>query len=260
MRILVFAAAAAMTIVWAQSHNENAPAAFEAASVKPHADGGKRDRTRSIEPGRIIYKDTTLGEFIALAYGVKPYQIAGPEWIVGRSSSVTYDIVATAGKPVPREELERMLGPLLAERFHLAFHRETRELPVFALVLAKSGAKFKDPGDGGASGINPNPDGSLSFRNWSMEKLADWLAVLPGVARPVLDRSGLAGNFSFRANLFGVEKGAPPDAVKRAFADSDAAEVLRTTLPDQLGLKLEPQKAQIETLVIDHADRVPVEN
>jgi uncharacterized protein (TIGR03435 family) len=235
-------------------------AAFEAASVKPNGGSGKRDRTRTIEPGRITYKDTTLGEFIALAYGVKRYQISGPDWIVGSSSSVTFDIVATAGKAVAPDELKRMLRPLLADRFHLQFHRETRELPVFLLLPAKSGARLGEPVNGAEYGISPNPDGGISFRGWSLENLADWLSGLPGVGRPVMDRTGLTGTFSFHANLFGLEKGAPPDAIKRAFLDGDAAGTLRATLPDHLGLRLEPQKAQIEILVIDHADRVPTEN
>jgi uncharacterized protein (TIGR03435 family) len=261
MRITFLAGCAFATAVtgWAQTRTEPA-AAFEAASVKPNGGSGKRDRTRTIEPGRITYKDTTLGEFIALAYGVKRYQISGPDWIVGASSSVTYDIVATAGKAVPPEKLKRMLRQLLADRFNLAFHRETRELPVFMLLPTKSGARLGEPVNGAEYGISPNPDGGISLRGWSMENLADWLSALPGVGRPVLDRTGLTGTFSFRANLFALEKGAPPDAIKRAFLDGDAAGTLRTTLPDQLGLRLEPQKAQIEILVIDHADRVPTEN
>jgi uncharacterized protein (TIGR03435 family) len=261
MRITIFAATAvlgALAAGWAQ--NDAAPAAFEAASVKPNAGSGKRDRTRSIEPGRITYEDTTLGEFIALAYGVKRYQVSGPDWIVGGSSSVTFDVIATAGKPVPPDQVKRMLRPLLAERFHLQFHRETRELPVFVLMADKGGPKLGDPVQGVEYGISPNPDGGISFRGWSMENLADWLSALPGVGRPVIDRTALAGTFSFHANLFGVEKGAPPEAVKRAFLDGDAAGTLRAALPGQLGLKLEPQKAQIEILVIDHADRVPTEN
>jgi uncharacterized protein (TIGR03435 family) len=236
------------------------PAAFEAASVKPNRGTGKRDRTRSIEPGRITYMDASLGELIATAYDVKRYQISGPDWIVSQSSAVSFDVVATTGKPVPPEELKRMLGPLLVERFHLAFHRETRELPAYALLAAKSGPKLQDPGDGGPSAISPLPDGSVSFRNYTVGSLADWLSLLPGVGRPVLDRSGVLGSFSFHANLFNVEKGAGPAAVKRAFVDSEAAETLRITLPEQLGLRLEGLKAPIEILVIDHADRAPAEN
>jgi bla regulator protein blaR1 len=243
-----------------QTPAETTPPAFEAASVKPNRATGRRDRTRSIEPGKITWLDATLGDLMATAYGVKRYQLSGPDWIVNASSAVTYDVAATAGKAVSAEEVKRMLGPLLAERFHLVFHRETRELPVFALVLAKGGPKFKEPGDGGAPVIGPDGEGGLSFKNWSMEGLADWLTMLPTLGRPVIDRTTLAGNFSFRANLFNLEKGTPPDELKMSMRNSDAGDTLRAMLPDQLGLKLEPQKAALEILVIDRAEKVPTEN
>lgn len=241
----------------AQTHADTSTSAFEAASVKPHTDTGRRDRP-SIEPGRITCLDTSLGELLMMAYGVKRYQISGPDWIV--SGSVTYDVVATAGKPVGVQEVKRMLGPLLADRFHLVFHRETRELPVFALLVAKSGPKFKDPGDGGDSRVRPDGEGGLLFNNLSMADLADWLSMLPSMRRPVIDRTSLAGNFSFRANLFDLEKGTPPDELKRSMVKDDAADTLRATLPEQLGLKLEAQKAPLEIFVIDHADKVPTGN
>jgi uncharacterized protein (TIGR03435 family) len=248
----------------AQTHDstqsETAIPAFEAASIKPHQDTGKRDRTRSIEPGRIRAVDFTLGELIGAAYGVKRYQISGPDWIVGNSSSVTFDIVATAGKAVPVEETVRMLRPLLAERFHLAIHRETRELPVFALLVAKGGPKVKDPGDGGERSMRPDNDGGLFFQNYSMIDLADWFTGLPSIDRPVIDHTSFAGSFSFHANLFGVAKGADPGDVKRSMVGPDAVDTLRAALPEQLGLKLEAQKAPIEILVVDHADKVPTEN
>jgi len=272
-RILLLATAAAAAVAGpiaigmlyalpshAQAQARAAPPAFEAASVKANRGTGRRDRTRSIEPGRITYLDTTLGEFIAMAYGVKRYQISGPGWIVNLSSSDTYDVIATAGKAASVAEVKRMLGPLLADRFHLVFHRETRELPVYALVVAKSGTRFKEPGDGSAPGISPDGEGGLFFKNWSMESMADWLTLLPSVGQPVVDHTGLAGSFSFYANLFNLEKGTPPDEMKRAMVNSDASDILRTTLPEQLGLKLEAQKAPIEMLVIDHAEKVPVEN
>jgi uncharacterized protein (TIGR03435 family) len=143
----------------------------------------------------------------------------------------------------------------------LAFHREKRELPVFALVVAKGGPKFNQPGNGGVS-LPPSPDGTggLSYKNWSMATLVDWLSVLPSVGRPVIDRTGIEGRYSFNANLFDLPKDASPLDMKVAIGRSDAGDVLFSTLPEQLGLKLESQKAPIEMLVIDHADKVPVEN
>jgi len=241
----------------AQSQAETAPRAFEAASIKPTQGG----RTRSIEPGRITYLDTALGEFITMAYGLKRYQVSGPDWIMGADRSGRFDLVATTGSPVSADEIKRMLGPLLVERFHLAFHRETRELPVFALVVAKGGPKFKQPGDG-VDALPPTPDGNggLSYKNWSMATLAEWLSQIPSVGRPVIDRTGIEGRYSFNANLFDLPKDASPVDMKVAIGRSDGGDMLSSTLPEQLGLKLEAQKAPIEILVIDHADKVPVVN
>jgi len=234
--------------------------AFEAASVKVNHDGAKGGRTRSIEPGRITYLDTTLGDFIAMAYGVKQYQLAGPDWIVGPGSYDRYDIVATAGGAAPAAEIRRMLGPLLEQRFHLQFHRETKELAVYAMTLAKGGPKFHQKGDGGARSLRPTNDGVLSFQNWSMEDLGDWLSGLPSLARPVVDRTGLEGSYTFEANLFGFPKGASPYDIKMGIMNADATETVMANMPAELGLKLEGTKAPIEMLVIDHADRVPVAN
>jgi uncharacterized protein (TIGR03435 family) len=93
-----------------------------------------------------------------------------------------------------------------------------------------------------------------------MDDLAGWLAMLPSIGRPVLDHTSLAGSFSFHANLFEMEKGAPPSEFKTRVASDDASGALRTALTGQLGLKLEAQKAPLEILVIDHAEKVPTEN
>ena len=112
---------------------------------------------------------------------------------------------------------------------------------------------------GGESTIRPDGEGGLSFKNISMDDLADWLN-LPSMDRPVIDRTSLPGTFSFRANLFNLAAGAPPGDLKRSMVSSDAADTLRGTLPEQLGLKLDPQKAPLEFLVIDRADKVPTAN
>jgi bla regulator protein BlaR1 len=229
-------------------------ATFEVASVKPNQAGGVT--TRRIEPGTITYLNITLGEFIAMAYGVKHYQLSGPDWIINYGSTDRYDIVAKAAGPVASEQLQRMLGPLLADRFHLAFHRETRELPVFALVVAKDGPKFK-PGDGGETSMRPDGTGGFFYKNYSMGTLAAALSLMTAVGRPVLDRTGLPGGYTFNANLYDIPKGMDRVDIKKAMVENDA---IFSTLPAQLGLKLESQRAPIELLVIDRADKLPTEN
>ncbi len=245
-----------------QSQTTGAPAAFEVASVKAHQGGAdKGERTRIIEPGRITYMNASLGEFIAMAYGVKRYQVSGPDWIVNPGSSDRYDVIATAGSPVSTEEVKRMLGPLLAERFHLIFHRETRELSVFELVLAKGGPKFKPSEKAeGAQSMKPDGEGGFYFRNWTMASFGNWLSGLPSVGRPVIDRTGLEGFYSFDANLFNFTKETDTGDTKRAMVSGDASDAIFSTLQNQLGLKLVAQRAMMEIIVIDHADKLPTEN
>jgi len=238
----------------AQSQAETISSTFEVASVKPNR--STNGTTRRIEPGTITYLNITLGEFIEMAYGVKHYQLSGPDWIVNWSSSYRYDVVAKAGGPVAAEQLQRMLGPLLTDRFHLAFHRVTRELPVFALVVAKNGPKFK-VGDGGTESVSPDGTGGASYMNYSMASLAYSLSLRSAVGRPVLDRTGLKGGYSFNANLDNVPQGLNPAELKNALVNSDA---IFSTLQEQLGLRLKSQKAPVEILVIDHAEQVPTEN
>lgn len=229
---------------------------FEAASVKVHTGGG--GTTRREEALGMTYLNISLGEFIRLAYGVRSYQIEGPEWLTSNATSTRFDIVARAAKPMTEQELHAALGPVLAERFHLRFHRETRTLPVYLLVVDKGGPKFKD-GDGGESNVMPDPaSGGVRYANYPMAALAATLSVMPSTGRPVLDRTGLTGRYTFTANLFDVPAGLSPVDEKRAIGRSETPAF--TALREQLGLRLEPERAPIDTLVIENADRVPTED
>jgi|HubBroStandDraft_4_1064222.scaffolds.fasta_scaffold05549_6 bla regulator protein BlaR1 len=238
-----------------------APPAFEAASVKLHEGGISRgDRTQAIEPARLTWFNTNLGRLIEMAYGVKRYQVSGPDWIVNLGSTDRYDVMATTGKPVPADEMKRMLRPLLAERFHLTFHRETRELPVFALSVAKGGPRLQ-PGDDGAPSLIRDSDGGWFHKNWSMAMLADWLSGLPSVGRPVIDRTGLQGPYSFHENLLNFPRAGTEETKAEIAARIDTPDdSFLSTLQSELGFKVQTQKAQIEILVIDHAEKVPTEN
>jgi uncharacterized protein (TIGR03435 family) len=149
-----------------------------------------------------------------------------------------------------------MLRTLLADRFHLAFHHEARKAPMYALVVAKSGPKFKT-GDGGAASTAPDSDGGFSFQNWTMADFANSLSMMAAVGRPVLDRTGLEGSYSFHAKLSGVSKGA---SGADAADDAVNGDVIFWDLEDQLGLKLEARKDAVDFLVVDQADKAPVGN
>jgi len=228
---------------------------FDVASVKAHTGGG--GTTRRVEQQSLTYINVSLREFIQLAYDVKPYQIEGPDWVVSFRTTDRYDIVAKASAPASERELHAMLAPLLAERFHLVLHRETRVLPVYSLVVDKGGPKFKE-GDGGETDVSRDPAGGARYVNYPMAALAGTLSVLPSTGRPVLDRTGLTGRYTFTANLLEIPAGLSAEGQK--VAEVKAENPVFTTLRDQLGLRLEPDRAPIEMLVIDRVDRVPTDN
>jgi len=233
---------------------QSTPAQFEVASVKVNTRGG--GTTRRIEQQSLTYLNVRLGEFIEMAYDVRRYQIAGDDWITNPATN-RYDIVAKAAAPASESELRHMLVPLLAERFHLQLHRETRVLPVYALVVAKGGHKLKD-GDGGEQHVSPAPGGSFRYRNYPMVALAEMLSLLRTTGRPVVDRTGLGGRYNFTANLQDLPAGASAEELKRAVFESDTA--VFAALEEQLGLKLIPERAPIEMLVVDRADRMPTDD
>ena len=138
---------AGVLLLAASTHAQSQPA-FEAASIK--SSKGDMDQFR-VSAGGIDVRDFTLGALIQTAYGVQSFQISGgPAWL----ESDRFNIVARSTGAPSRQQTNLMLQTLLAERFHLALHRETKELPVYHLIPAKSGSKLTPapadprPGDG----------------------------------------------------------------------------------------------------------------
>ena len=233
-----------------------APSAFEVASVKPNQTsraGGEGSERENItgSPGSLTMRNVSLRSCIQWAYRMRGYQISAPGWLI----SERYDIVAKTPSPAADEQLRLMLQTLLADRFKLALHRETKDLPIYWLVAGKGAPKLQVAAGEGSSSMRP-AGGSLVFRNFSMAELADRLSARPfSVDRPVLDKTGINGLFDFtmkladndgelKRTLEGMERGA-----------SDFALFL-----GQIGLTLQSQKGPVEILVIDHAEKAPIEN
>jgi len=268
---------------------------FGAVSVKPSVAGEKRlafevisIRRHTASSGPVLRPTTTPNGFrsiglnlfaiFQMAY-VPPNQrgvlrgdlIAGaPDWM----SEESYDIVAKVEdadlsdwqKPeLTQAMLHAMLQAMLAERFKVVVHHESKEMPVYELVAAKGGPKFRpaetpnadEPGQPGRgmTGTNvsvvPGPNGT-QYRGISMAILAE--TILPGVAgRPVVDKTGLSGNYDVTlpdVKLPSMAPSVPPPG---------ADETIFTVLPEALGLRLEPAKGHVDMLVIDHVER-PSEN
>jgi uncharacterized protein (TIGR03435 family) len=152
-----------------------------------------------------------------------------------------------------------MLQTLLAERFKLVVHRETRELPVYALVVAKNGPKLTKVEGSASGGDMSSSDGTVTGTAVTMARLAGFLATpRPDLGLPVVDQTGLDGWFSFTLNWTPerqlIEK---PDSKPLA---ADAPPPILIALQEQLGLKLEKRKVPLEVVIVDRAERVPTEN
>jgi uncharacterized protein (TIGR03435 family) len=193
------------------------------------------------------------------AYSVKQHQISGPQWM----NTTGFNIVAKLPPGVTKEQIKVMLQNLLAERFKLVAHRETTDLPVFALIVGKSGPKLaaaKDPEAGGGS-FGPwkgNPREVAT--NKTMRSFADFLS--PFLERPVVDMTGLNGTYDFTlywAAEYPMVKPAPRASGVEAEIPEPAPTIFEA-VQDQLGLRLEPRKASIEILVVDHVEKIPTEN
>lgn len=223
-------------------------AEFEAASIKPAPQqqiGRTSVRTSSnTSTGDLTYLNVNIRDLIGQGFKLAQYQITTPDSM----NDVRFDIAARFKPGSTPEELREMLQGLLAERFGLKFHREIKELPVFALIMAKGGPKMKAAeATGGSSSRGENGRIRLEAKV-TMERFAEYLA--GRVDRPVVHQTGLFGPFEITLE-FALED--------RAGADTTVP-LLVTAMPEQLGLRLDSTKAPIESLVVDNVSRTPTEN
>ncbi len=214
---------------------------FDVVSIKPISPtgGGAIPIGRSANPGSVALLGVTPKDVIARAYSLRGYQISGQNWI----DQERYDIIARVGRPAPYAEQRLMLQSMLADRFQLTAHTETRVLPAYELVVGKNGPRLHEatPDDIG-SRVFPNAPG-VSAKQISMPRLAELLSIK--LDRPVADKTGLSG-------LFDIELKWTPDT---APPDADLGPSVFTAVQEQLGLRLEARKLPIEVLIIDHISK-----
>jgi uncharacterized protein (TIGR03435 family) len=229
--------------------------AFEVATIKPVESGPKSGRFILMQgPHRFIEKDYTLKLLIAAAYNLNPRAVTGgPSWI----ETTHYDITAlTPGEKQPsRDEQMAMLRALLADRFRLSFHRESKVFSIYVLEQAKGGSRLKPSAAAAAdqpqliSTVYPERI-LLPARNATMAGFASVLQRAI-VDRPVVDKTGLTGRYDFDLewapdeSQFGGEVSPSTDA---------AIPPLFTALQQQLGLRLVATRGPIEAIVVDHAE------
>jgi len=221
--------------------------AFEVAAIK-HSDPNDGIHRFHMEGRHFAIENQTVKRLMMFAYGVNKSQIAGePEW----ANSEWFDVDGVPdveGEPNVKQAQE-MVRALLRDRFGLKFHREQREMPIYALTVAKGGPKMKktqsdpnslpDQSGGNSSGIR-----RMKFTNNSMEELA--LGMQFYLDRPVVDKTGLPGKWDF-------DLAWTYDDTR--LTDPDAPPGLFTAVQEQLGLRLDAVKAPADVLVVDSVEK-----
>lgn len=233
-----------------------APPAFEVASVKinPQMDGRMAIET----PGNTLtMRFVTFRVAMAWAYDIQRPRIVGPDWI----DTARFDIVAKAPGPATEAEMRMMFQPVLAERFHLTFHRETRQMQVLALTVPKEGHKMTPSTTPGPVETSMDPVRGAVVKRAPLKELVEDMS--HDAKMPVLDMTGLTGTFDFAFNIQKYVDAARARAMANPAATSNAELVLsllQDAMAGELGLKVDSRKAPVELFLIDHAERKPVEN
>ncbi len=227
-----------------------APLQFEVASVKPLGrPPGSGGGSWTVNHGRFKADAGWVRAVIGWAYGVMAVQVrGGPDWI----DRERYDFVAKAeSADVGPDQIRQMLQTLLADRFKLVVHRETQQLPVYTLIVGKSGSKMQESKEGRKNYINWTGPGQAVFTEISIS--GGLINVLSGaLGSPVVDNTGLKGFYSFKLEYTDPRFQRPGNAGQSAI---DSPPDIFGAVQQQLGLKLESKKSPVEVLVVDHAER-----
>ena len=212
---------------------------FEVASVKPHSvSEGPAHVSIAQDPGLLNYTNITVRGLVREAYGLRIYPpLRGPDAL----STDRYDVIAKVSPDDSKEQRMLMLQALLAERFKLVVRRETKELPIYALVAGKNGPKFRAVEDDGSTPEIGSGDGHrIKAHHISMKLLA---ATLQGyIGDTVVDATGLTGLFDLNLD-FNVDEN----------TSAEGPTVFEAV--QRLGLKLEARKGPVEVVVIDHVEK-----
>jgi uncharacterized protein (TIGR03435 family) len=224
---------------------------FEVASIKiaPPRNGPAGYFAMDSDPAMIRYSNINLKILIALAYSVDSDRVlGGPGWL----DSQQYDLAAKIPAGVSKDKVPVMLQALLADRFKLVVHSESKNQRVYLLVVGEGGLKIKEAQETGNEDVQQVRGGRMPLqivrgritgRSITMGTLAGALARFAG--NPVVDRTGLTKKFDI-------------DLAWEPEDDSVYAPEIFFAVQKQLGLKLEPGRASVKLLVVEHAERVPV--
>ena len=234
--------------------------AFDVVSIKPNKSVDRRFGIVPSPGGLVRATNATLRQLINAAYGTPDFRIvfSAGAGNTGWITSDRFDIEAKASGDPPRAELQLMLQSLLADRFKLVLHRETRETPTYDLVAAKGGPKFKEAKCVGQPSPQ-NPCGAFSgsathffARAAKIGQLTQFLS--SHESRIVVDKTGLPGEYDMDLTWTPVDPPLGVGDTDQAPPDPNGPSIF-TALQEQLGLRLEPSKGPVEILVIESAEK-----
>lgn len=247
------------------SQAQTLPKEFEVATIKPNAANDGRFMIRPLPGGGLTISGVSLRMLIMEAYDVRAFQVSGgPGWM----STERWDIEAKAEGvqgQLPIGQTLKMLRALITDRFHLELHHETKEMTIYALVVGKNGSKLAPH-----TGEPPSPTDRLRMRPGSISAKQAGIAALvrqliPQLGRPVIDKTGLTGQYDFTLEWMpepgqgGPESlGLPPDSRLPPPSDSNGPSIF-TAVQEQLGLRLDAQKGPVDIIVVDRVEK-PEEN
>ena len=277
MRAILVANLAMLASGLAFAQSPPAPLTFDVASIKPSSGDDRRVGIQFMPGGGLRTTGTTLKFLITFAYDVRDFQVSGgPGWI----NSDRFDILAKSDRDAAEggpddmrkmsdaqmktaaEQMRAKLRALLADRFQLTIHHETKEQPVYALVIGKNGSKLKEAEvkQGDRRRMMRMGRSELNAEGAAMDMLTHTLSNVLG--RPVIDHTGLKGNYDFKltwtpdpgqAGGFG---GPPPPGVEAPPPPDPNGPSIFTAVQEQLGLRLESQKGPVDLIVIDKVEKL----
>lgn len=230
------------------------PPAFEVASVLPSSDAHpanceRRNDCIDTTPVSLVMRNESLRVLIRWAYDLPPVQIEAPDWLAEKR----FDVVAKTAVPADESTLRLMLQTLLADRFGLKVHRETRTMQGYAMTLAKGGPKFPAAPTEGSFVLERASPAVIDAHHARMADLGQGISGEIGV--PVVDATGLPGRYEIHLDL-------TPYMLNAGNGEGqlDVMSILFTGFQNLLGIKLESRKVSVDILVIDHAEKTPTEN
>lgn len=273
MRHVTFCAVLLVLGVSSVIAQQGAKPRFEAASVRRATPGETGGWAQFLPGGRFRAQNVSLDFILQQVYELRDFQIvAAPEWraVIADGRDRRYYIEATGPTATTERDVKEMVKTLLAERFNLRAHADTRELPVYALIVARGGVKAHKA-DGPDGGIESVAMGWVRGQRARIGFLVQTLSAMRVLDRPIVDRTGLDDLFDFDLTWSELDAAAPARldgscpasfgeiAARRGLKSNLSCPSIFTAFEEQLGLRLDAQKAPMDVLVIDSVQQ-PTEN